>query len=92
MGSRSLLRPGWRPSPRASGRSGADRAAQHNRAGTEGGVTPRAWLLGGALVALGVGVIALRALVARAPAPTLPAVAPLPLAAGSPYNGQTWAW
>jgi hypothetical protein len=52
-----------------------------SRTWTEGRATVRACLVGGALVALGVGVIALLATVARLPVPAPPAVAPPPPAA-----------
>ena len=47
------------------------------------------WLVGGALVALGVGVIAHLATVARRPAPAPPPVPP-PAPIGWPYSGQNW--
>jgi hypothetical protein len=62
-----------------------------SRAGTEDRPALRAWLVGGALVALGVGVFALRARVARTAAPAPPAASP-PSPAAWPYNGQTWGW
>ncbi len=62
-----------------------------SRTWTEGRATVRAWLVGGALVALGVGFLALRARVARTAAPAPPAASP-PLPAAWPYNGQTWGW
>jgi hypothetical protein len=57
----------------------------------EGGVSLPGWLVGGALVVLGVGAIALRALVARSSAATPPAVVP-PSPAAWPDNGQSWNW
>jgi hypothetical protein len=62
-----------------------------SRTWTERRATVRAWLVGGALVVLGVGAIALLAAVARPPAPAPPAVIPPPPAAW-PYSGQSWGW
>lgn len=54
-----------------------------------GAATLPTWLVGSALVALGVGVVALLAIVARPSAPVPPSVTPASPAAW-PYDGQTW--
>ena len=76
--------------PTAETEPDPERTEPEGSARAEGRSTVRAWLVGSALVALGVGVIALLSGVARPAAPAPPAAAP-PLSGGWPYNGwQGW--
>jgi hypothetical protein len=104
-GERVLAAPGGEPADARDGRPpstspGAlvapsiperDRGVSSGQASvpTDGPATVPAWLVGGGLVALGVGIIALVVALARRLAPAPPPVVP-PTPAAWPSDGQIW--